>query len=355
MSSLALGPARASVNVTVRPALSAVDRPLFVDTVRRYLNPQADEARYEWLYRRNPAGEARAWVAVDAEAAPVGIAAAFPRRIYLAGRPAVGWALGEFCITEGHRALGPALALQKACLGDLEAGRRTLCYDFPSASMLAVYARLRVAPSGYLRRFARPLRVERHLRGRVRPSWLAAGLARVADAALGRRYRAASAADVRIAPERGPWGAEFSALARDLAGRYAFCLDRSGEYLTWRYAADPHRTYDMLTARRGDALLGYVVWRHDGETAVVTDWAGVDGPGVVRPLLSAAVDVIRERGASTVSLSLPDAHALVSDLRTLGFHPREQGPVVMYAPAGVPGLDGPAPPAWHLTAGDRDS
>src|SRR5262245_1132324 len=84
-------------SVRIRPADLDIDAEFIVAAVRTHLNPAADHARFNWLYRRNPDGEARAWIAEDGNTGvPVGLAAAFPRQIYLRGRPTLGWILGDF-------------------------------------------------------------------------------------------------------------------------------------------------------------------------------------------------------------------------------------------------------------------
>ena len=63
------------------------DRELLIDTLRRYLTPLSDAARFEWLYRANPYGPAAAWIAVDdGRSETIGMASAFPRRAILDGK-----------------------------------------------------------------------------------------------------------------------------------------------------------------------------------------------------------------------------------------------------------------------------
>ena len=69
--------------------------------------------------RNGPHGEARAWLAIDGDQETViGVAAAFPRRFY-AKRQTKSlpgcWVI--FVFTLQYRSLGPALQLQRACLG----------------------------------------------------------------------------------------------------------------------------------------------------------------------------------------------------------------------------------------------
>src|SRR5262249_14595697 len=101
--------------VRIRQAALNSDEAELTDLLRRHLAPTADERRFGWLYRDSPHGEARSWLACDAQGNAVGAATAFPRRVHVDGREKRNWVLGDFCLDEEFRSLGPALQLQRAC------------------------------------------------------------------------------------------------------------------------------------------------------------------------------------------------------------------------------------------------
>ena len=74
------------------------------------------QAHWDWLYVHNPDGPARAWLAEDDGGEAVGVAAAFPRRVWIEGREHTCWNLGDFAIRPDHRSLGPAVRLQRAAV-----------------------------------------------------------------------------------------------------------------------------------------------------------------------------------------------------------------------------------------------
>src|SRR5215831_8052216 len=118
--------------VVIRDGDLETDRKLAIDTLARCLKPAYDDARFDWVYRQNPHGRGRLWVATDpANGAVVGIAGAFPRRMCLYGRTELAWVLGDFCVSDAYRSVGPALALQRACLAEISGGAIPFCYDFP--------------------------------------------------------------------------------------------------------------------------------------------------------------------------------------------------------------------------------
>jgi hypothetical protein len=334
------------------------DRQTAVALLSRYVNPAYDGRRFEWLYRRNPAGAGRLWIAEDGSSGePVGTAGAFPRRVYVQGVEAVAWVLGDFCVTERHRALGPALQLQRACLDDLAAEGIPFCYDFPARSMEAVYRRLGIGPYGQLVRLARPLRVRRKLQQRWGDSLPVRLAAAVADVGLAYRIRHPRApVGLEISPHTGPCGDEFSALARGAASRYGLCVARSADYMDWRYRDNPIQSHQILAARFDGGLAAYAVLTREGESATIVDLFGVADPAVILALVGQALAILWEQGCSTVSTSLPSWHPVGRWLRRLGFRPRETAAVTLYAPPGSSlGARVIHRGDWFLTDGDRDS
>src|SRR5262249_39877028 len=143
--------------IVVHPADLLSDREIIVQTLLRYLTQQSDQRRFEWLYTASPQGQARAWLATDGDSdSVIGAAAAFPRYFYSGNDEMLGWVLGDFCLDPQYRSLGPALKLQRACVGLVEENQGVFCYDFPSASMVAVYRRMGLRMTGQILRLAMP-------------------------------------------------------------------------------------------------------------------------------------------------------------------------------------------------------
>jgi len=129
--------------LVVQPAHLQRDRSLLLTTLKEYLGPPENEARFEWLYCRGPFGEARAWLLREGDGGTlVGMAAVFPRLLASNGEIVNGCVLGDFCLAPSWRTLGPGVQLQKECLRYLKNGTFVLGYDFPSAGMMVIYQRL---------------------------------------------------------------------------------------------------------------------------------------------------------------------------------------------------------------------
>lgn len=345
--------------IVVRPADLYADREVIVETLRRYLTPKADERRYNWLYKDNPHGHARAWIAQDAtNQALVGVAAAFPRRILLRGVPQLAWVLGDFCVSEHYRSLGPALQLQRALL-TAAAEEQGLAgwYDFPSHSMAAVYRRLGVMEQASLVRMAQPLRVDRVLAHALGNSQLTRWMAPIGNLwlALGVHLKGIGAS-VSIEAHIGKFGDEFTSLAREASPSYDACIERSAEYLNWRFAENPLERYECLVARKFGRLCGYVLFTHTAEDAILVDLFGIKQESIFGGLLRSLAKELQKRRVVTISAPIVEGHPWRNVFLQAGYRVREVSPFVVCPGPSSPTQVFKAPRGpWYLMHGDRDS
>ncbi len=345
------------MTVEVRRADLELDREPIIDALSRFLTPASTAARYDWLYRSCPYGEARAWVAVDTRThAIIGVAGAFPRRLRGGDRAILAaWVLGDFCLDPRYRSLGPALQLQRACLDAANEEEVDLCYDFPSAEMLAVYRRLGITANHRVVRMARPLRVERKL-GEL-TGWAGAAklIGPIGNRLLSLFYRQAGRDNgLRVEAQVGEFGEEFTALDGRLAAQAGVRAVRSAAYLNWRYLHNPLYRYDIVTVRRDGDLLGCGVFlRRDGDSMLV-DLFGVADERVLGAIVGWGVDLLTARNVQTLSVALTESHPWLPILSNQGFTPREPSPLMIYAPQQGSGGDAQQF-RWCLMHGDRDS
>jgi hypothetical protein len=342
------------MKIAIRPADLDQDKEVLVTTLRRYLTPSSDERRYDWLYRQNPYGPARAWLAEDRETGEiVGSSAAFRRRAIAGGNAKSGWVLGDFCVAERYRSLGPALQLQKATLAATEAvGETEFCYDFPSRQLTAIYGRLGMRPSAQMVRFAKLLRVDDKCRRLTRSkslsrplSWMGNLLLRATDFSVGTRKR------WEIELQKGECANEFTSLRKTKTPANCIEIERTAEYLNWRYLRHPFFQHQILTARRDGELQGYLVFSRDGDNAQIADWCAGDDTPLLVFLIRDLARRLRKTRTETLSAYLLDNDPQIPVLRTMGFWPRESTPVMMHWPAST---GSPARPL-RLMYGDRDS
>ena len=346
--------------IAVREADIKSDRDLLVDTLRRFLNPLADRRRFDWLYCNSPHGSARSWLALESnDDSIVGVASAFPRRVHIGENEELAWVLGDFCINNEYRSLGPALKLQRSCLEAISSNGGAFCYDLPNPGMAAVYKRLRIEPFGNMIRLARPLRIDGSIARIVRNNTTLARtlstagncLIRLRDCLVKRTNK-----KLAIALHRGEFGDEFTGLAREVGSRYGICTHRSAEYLNWRYLSNTYCRYQILTAHREGSLVAYAICNELEGNAILADLFGIDDPGVIVPLIEELVTMLRRQNVSTLSAPMFESHPWLPLLERAGFWRRESAPVMLY-PMSRKGQAGGRfeGRGWFLVHSDRDS
>lgn len=346
------------MKILVRQASLNSERHTIIEFLRRYLTPRSDEARFDWLYLKNPHGRAYVWVATQSDQSmPIGMAAAFPRRALIQGRQITGWVLGDFCISDEHRSLGPALQLQRACISGVDSGSADFCYDFPSAGMMAVYRRLRIAETGAMVRFAKPLRVDRKVREFVKAPFASRTISAAGNFMLRMSDGVSSSSrEFEYSLQQQHCGEEFTTLAQRVAGQWGMHIERSAAYVNWRFLANPLSRHEMLVARSRGRVVGYVIFIADREDATVIEMFGETDRAVVRGLVTALLKLLRERNIVAVSASLSSSHPWVEMLQEQGFRRRESVPIVVYwAPQFGCQVNGVDETMWWLASGDRDS
>jgi hypothetical protein len=322
---------------------------------KRQLTPDFDERRFDWLYRKNPWGKAQTWAAFDIEKKIiVGAAAAFPRKFRFRGAKKLGWVLGDFCLAVEYRSMGPALQLQRACLQALQAPFE-FCYDFPSQAMMAIYKRMGVQQAGALIRWAKPLQLDSKLEPIVRSRRVAQLIGRPLKSILSARGWKGVKDSCQVELLHGRCGEEFTALDQSLRKERGVSVERTSEYLNWRYLDCPGLAHEILVARRNSSLVGYVVVRNEPGGGRIVDLASQEEAGIIVRLIAEAVNRMMLRGAKTANLIAGEGHPWSTLFERAGFRRRENSPIVFIACEGTNIKPADFCAGSYLMEGDRDS
>jgi hypothetical protein len=338
------------VTVVVREADVRVEQKDLIDLLSRHFDDWAarGSAKFEWLYLSNPFGRARAWVLESGPDRFLGVSTAFPRTLRAGGRTFDAWVLGDFCVDAKHRSLGPALQLQRAVSTMVDRGEVGAWYDFPSRTMQAIYRRMGVPSAGQMVRFVHPLRVDGMIRGKVENPLLAEGLKAFGNAVLGARDALRGRdASVEIQIFEDDFSKE-SVLGQGLEGGVS--LDRTPEYLQWRYRREPQGANEILAAWRKGVCGGLLVFRAGSENHAILDAFGIRQELFLRELVLEVLARARESSATSVTASISSDHPWTATFSALGFHRREAAPYFVYSRSGAVPEGAP----WFLMGGDRD-
>jgi hypothetical protein len=345
------------VNIVVREADIDGDRRVLIDFLYDNLTENSDGRRFDWLYRDNPYGSARAWIMIDNKSKTViGMAAAFPRLVQVLGQDIICWNMGDFAINKRFRSLGPAILLQRACLTPIQEGAIHFCYDHPSKSMMAIYKRMGILASGEVIRFSKPLIVDRQVSAVVKKGALARGIRALGNAFLALKdYRRQVYGGYEIALLDGRFNEEFTKLNDRVLGHFKVCGRRTSEYLNWRYLDNPLSRYEVITLRNGGELMAYAIFIQDEHDAVLLDLFGEQEENIMETLLRTVFHVLRARKICTLSAPVLDLSPLIPILKRTGFYARECSPWIVYTrPGGSLEAVVTEGKNWFLMHGDRD-
>jgi hypothetical protein len=212
-----------------------------------------------------------------------------------------------------------------------------------------------LAPSMEMIRFAKLLTVDRQIAKFVKGQYLARAVSSPLNKLLD-LYSTKNFNDgtITFSVHEGTCRDEFSHLVEDIAGTTGICIDRSAEYLNWRYRANSFYSYEIITARQAGVLVGYCVFYQAEQDATVVDLFGVKKDAVIAGLICAVQNHLKPRGVAVLSVPAAEKHPFVPLLRTLGFAHREKSPIMTII--SKPSLHHVLCNSnWLLMAGDRDS
>jgi len=344
--------------ISIRQVDPAAERERILAVLAANLPAAAAAERFDWLYLSNPDGPALVWLAEHETGAPVGTSAAHPRRMYVGSERMYALNLGDFAVDRSQRSLGPALRLLRATLAPVCDRTYAFSYDFGSASMHAVYRRMRVHALGCSERWMQPIAMRRLRRGPPGAGWLAAVAGGAVDALWhARRSIHGRVKGLRLDVLAAECGEEFDALDARVARERRVGGVRDATYLTWRYLRNPVWKHEILCARADGRLVGYAVLRFTTpDTVSIVDMQG-EHIRVCRMLLSGAARRAAARNAAALDVEVLAGSEAARLIRRLGFIRRESadGPVVFWPPDGPRAAELEAAENWWLIGGDRDA
>ncbi len=321
------------------------------------------DRRMRWLYEDQRATGVRTWlVKKDDTGEVVGCASVCPRTLHVDGRDVRAGLLSDFAIARAHRVAGPAITLQRALVADSAGLGMELLFGHPNRGAVPIFRRVGYEQVGDITTWTKPLRSAERLRAYLSPL--------LADTAALAVDRLLAANDLRLRLAHGGWFREqeldradnrFDALWERGKTDKPATIERTAEYLNWRYADFTTAQFRIfaISDRRGRRLRGYVVWRADRGAALASDvfWDG--GDRVLRALLVRFACRMRRRGLQSVHLIVLGDASLAPCLRSSHFFPAtpDPRPVIVHVSTSAPQhlrmLLG-APSRWLLFDGDLD-
>jgi len=318
-----------------------------------------DEARFDWLYRGNPDGEAVLWaVRKVATGEMAGFTVALPRRMMVDGQLRTCWNGADFSIRPEFRALGPAIKLRRAAKVGIDAGRADFLYAHPNERMAVIHSKVGHFPVGRMRRYAKVLRSGPYIERKVGNKRVAAAAGTIIDPLVrlaGRESRHRSKLDIAaVSPAR--FDDRYDRLFEEHTNCSRVVGVRDARYLNWRYAENPLYQTHALEAREGNRLLGYLLFIAESDVLQIKDVFPPGNEAAARDLIAGVIREGRKRRLQSASITTLEGNSLDPLLAEFGFHPRaETSEMFAYAPESSPLRDVVLDAhSWFVTVGDRD-
>jgi hypothetical protein len=252
------------------------------------------------------------------------MAAIFPTRLRVFGELVPAAVAGEFAVDDGHRGLGPAVALQRAAVGALAERGLSTAYGYPNEHSEPITRRVGYSDLGKLSRYVKVLRsrvlVEQYGRGKV----VAAAGRVVLDpllSAFSRERLRRRPRDLRV--ERpAAFDDRFSGVWESLWQQRTITSERNPELLNWKYEMGRERGIYRLLALVGpdDQVSAYAVYRERNDIRHVVDIVFQPAADVLDALLAELIrDARREKLVAISLIHLGAANLLTQRLKAFGF------------------------------------
>jgi GNAT superfamily N-acetyltransferase len=319
------------------------------------------QGRFSWVYRLNPAGQAICWMLRDTPRnAMVGAAVVLPVDVRVSGQIRRAGIAVDFVVDKAYRVLGPALLLQKAVISTCEEKGFDFLYGYPNSLSVRVLLRAGFKTAGSITWLTKPIRTRRWLEESTGLSLIPSLLAKPFDLALRWRSKEAryrnpghySCSVLSAFDERcdALWAA-----ARD---HYRVAVERTSNYLNWRYARSPLRKYSIFALEQHPSgnLLGYIVSYDTPGKAHIVDLVSLDYSVTFDALMSEYLLWQERQGQESVSMVYFGGETLADRLKAFGFIKRPTDDrMLVYAGASSPLWTFlSSQDHWHMMEGDTD-
>jgi hypothetical protein len=331
------------------------DRDVVIPVWRGSLGSEARmTAKYDWFYRRCPYGAPIVQLLrEESQSAWVGVCTAGRRQMMVNGDVRATAVVVDLAVVEGHRSLGPALALQQ---GLVSRARKQvdMLLGFPNPRAVPMFKRAGHERFTDLVRYARVLRHAPYLGERM-PRWPAVVLGAVVDGVCRLREAVRRLAGARVHVE---WSTatdpRMDALWQDSRPTEMLTAVRDERFVRWRFDDSPlvDSRHLLLSRTPGGPLEGWFTVERRGNALHVLDaWSRDMDAGVPPAHVDALLREATRMGCVSVSVELATQPERLRAWTSRGFVARGSRPVFR-----TWSRDGRPPEAggYHLTAADED-
>ena len=336
----------------------AADDERLLQALERHVTTRDAVRRYDWLYRRNPAGRGHTWTCEDGGQI-VGWTSIFPRAFVVDGQVLAGSIGCDAYVLPSHRRRGIAVELHRASRASMVSGEvpfRFMCGP-PVAENLRALVKAGARIVCTMRHLSLPLSPRGllwmlHLHGEV--AVRAAEASRILGAALGGTRYFASRGGRGLAVRRvHEVGGAFDRLWERNAPRLRICGVRDAAWLGWRYLDNPVCAQQLVAIEQHGELLGWAALEFAEQGCLLVDHLLPLDPALGSRALGALIAYVAGLRACRIVVRQNTDGPYAQLFRRHGFVPgfsREGVQILAGGVAAMRAFDAPA--AWQLQSGD---
>lgn len=230
--------------------------------------------KYHWFYERNPYRKGKLWLLkFEGTEKAVGVGGIGYRRFAVKGESLIGAIAVDLAVQKKHRALGPALQIQKT---EIEAAKKNsdFLYAFPSEQAEVILKHFGYEKIAEFTRLVKILRSADYLKRVVKPGFLAGAISIPVDLLLRLRSINTLWASGNVFHSDSLEGlySSVDGLWNQIAQQGLLMGERSSGYLDWRYFKCPIDKYKVFGIKDKDnALQAAMVYFLQDKRAEVVD------------------------------------------------------------------------------------
>lgn len=202
------------------------DTPRIVTLLNQTFRTPIDEATWEWYVYGNPVGHSRVYLAAEPDDRLVGVIAFAPISLRVAGSPVIGDFAHHLVLEPAYRDTLSFVGLNRHALRAQAALGRGLAIGPPNRTAYPIHKTImKWVDFGYLECLRKVGPAERP----------------------------------HDCQETALFGREFDHFYSEVSRHLAFCVDKTLEWMNWRFCSRPGAPYTVYTLEQGNRLSGYVV------------------------------------------------------------------------------------------------
>lgn len=236
---------------------------------------KSPESRFNWLYNECPNGNVKTWLLFAEDGAVVGGCSFLPRNFFISGQGTIPSLTAiDLAVNKEHRSLGPALKLLKAMTLETLKDDYPFLIGHPNKNAEKLFKRVGFKNIGQERTWCKIIHSREKFEKRVRSVSLQKYLSYLLDVSQTLhlnvlKFIFRQNLTVHFLSQ---CDSRFDDLWKKNKDSLDIAIERSSEYLNWRFCCHADRDIQIMAVCKPDeSLVGYIAFHIENKSAVIED------------------------------------------------------------------------------------